>query len=356
MKVIVVGPRLGSRWSGGYVRKMQYYVDLLPSIKDIDIEFCYQTVPGDGNKITRFLKDTGSFIKKVFEQPFERKIVHILGQYRGTIVKELAVVTLSRLFGNKVVYEIKAGEFITSYESGGKMYRWMVRSLIRNTSFFLCQGKPYMPFLASFDPDIKAAYHPNFIESENIRHYGNREYFHANTLNVGFVGTLIPEKGVLVLLEAMKKLPFDNWKLYIIGAPTDKINETFIKENSSDKRIEWVGAVKLEQIHEWYAKFDVFCLPTVYSGEGHNNSINEAINGEAVILTTRHGFVESFMNEESGYFLEDNRPETIAKALTHILEHKEEAIQKAKRAKKYLTQELNSNAMLDRLKSVYNTL
>jgi glycosyltransferase involved in cell wall biosynthesis len=97
---------------------------------------------------------------------------------------------------------------------------------------------------------------------------------------------------------------------------------------------------------------DVYFYPTNHSGEGHNNSINEAMMSFMVIVTTKKGFLESVLGD-SAYFLDKVDDANIYNIVQHILNNKEEAAGKAAKAKKRLTENYTSVKQIPMLNSYY---
>jgi glycosyltransferase involved in cell wall biosynthesis len=117
-----------------------------------------------------------------------------------------------------------------------------------------------------------------------------------------------------------------------------------------------MGPQKHNRVIELFNESDVFCLPTRHPGEGHSNSINEAMMMGMVILTTRHGFIPSVIEESACYFVEKKSPVSITEALKRIDSNREEARARASRARTILEKRYSSDVVIPVLDGIYGRL
>jgi len=85
----------------------------------------------------------------------------------------------------------------------------------------------------------------------------------GKTFTVGYVGRLMPAKGLLVLVEALAKIKNENWRLLIVGDGPEK-SEMKNRLAAYDllNRCEFAGAVPYDQTPEYFQKLDVLVVPT----------------------------------------------------------------------------------------------
>lgn len=110
------------------------------------------------------------------------------------------------------------------------------------------------------------------------------------SLNVLYVGRLVKEKNIEVLLNAWKicesKNP--NLNLVIVG---DGKQRCFLEKFSNDlnlKNVQFMGRKKYDEIFEYYAKAHLFILPSYE--EAYGAVVNEAISaGLPIIISDRVG-------------------------------------------------------------------
>jgi glycosyltransferase involved in cell wall biosynthesis len=98
-----------------------------------------------------------------------------------------------------------------------------------------------------------------------------------NTVVLGYVGRLAPEKNLFVLLKAFSALEHSKrgHQLIIVGdGPSRGELEQFVGDNGI-KGVRFVGSVPPEQVGSWMSQFDVFVLPS--SSEPWGLVVNEAM-------------------------------------------------------------------------------
>lgn len=127
-----------------------------------------------------------------------------------------------------------------------------------------------------------------------------------------FAARLIPEKGVLKLIDAFNALPHStNAKLVIAG--TGALLED-VKQKATD-RITVTGALPFEKVIALYKAADVFCLPTDYP-EGFPTTVLEAAACKTMLVATDKGGTAEVISDDSfGILIKDNTVESLAAAL-----------------------------------------
>ena len=279
-------------------------------------------------------------------------IVHVLAQYRTASPREFAIALTSKLMGIPFVYEVKAGVFIPWYTNTNGLFRSMVRYCLKRANVILCQGMPYVIFLKE-QLRLDAHFYPNFVPSPDLpESIPNR--LEELTIRILFVGFAYEGKGVFELVKACIKT-----------APTVPIQMTFVGKLAPDFK-KWLdqtdlgeqltiierGVLPKEEVMEEFKKNDLYCYPTRHKGEGHNNSINEAMMHGLVIITTRQGFLGSILDSETCYFLNAVDENELTEVLLSIEKDRPAARQKAKGAHQHLLENYTSNVAFAKLEKI----
>jgi glycosyltransferase involved in cell wall biosynthesis len=104
------------------------------------------------------------------------------------------------------------------------------------------------------------------------------------------VGAIVPRKDYATLVRALAPLKRHRWQLTIAG-PTDRSRQAVgavhaaMAEAGLADRIILVGPVSQNQLTDFYARADVFVLPSLY--EGYGMALSEAMaRGLAIVCTT----------------------------------------------------------------------
>jgi glycosyltransferase involved in cell wall biosynthesis len=138
----------------------------------------------------------------------------------------------------------------------------------------------------------------------------------ARKYDVGYIGRLSSEKGILELLDAIQLLPPD-YKILIIGdgPALDKVIEA---KSTLNRNIDYLGLVENTCLPCYYNQIKLFVLPSYK--EGLPNSILEAMACGTPVLATPVGGIPWVVKDGvTGYILEDRTPATIAKTIYRVL-------------------------------------
>lgn len=171
------------------------------------------------------------------------------------------------------------------------------------------------------------------------------------------VGRLYPQKDQKMMIEAFAKVSerFPDWKLVIFGeGPQRRALETMIQ----DPRFKIQDKVSLpgrsENIIDELKKSKIFCLSSVY--EGMSNALVEAICVGLPIVTTKvSGTEELIKNGENGFIVNIGDKESMAKALTKIIE--DEKLQKQfSENNKAQAIKFETNAIVDQWENLVNSI
>lgn len=161
----------------------------------------------------------------------------------------------------------------------------------------------------------------NSIDGNVFKQYYKRKKDN-NKIVISYIGRIIPEKGVINLLEAFKKVneKHDNIELIIAG---DGPLLNTIKEKYNFKNIIFKGKIGYEEVMKLCVETDIFVHPSMYP-EGLPTSILEAgIMKTAIIATDRGGTCEVINDKKYGLIVEENI-EDLVKKLDYLLNNPNE--------------------------------
>lgn len=134
------------------------------------------------------------------------------------------------------------------------------------------------------------------------------------------VGRLYPQKDQKTMIEAFAKVSeqHPSWKLVIFGeGPERKALESLVERLKVKDKVLLLG--RSENIIDELNKSKIFCLSSIY--EGMSNALVEAICVGLPIVTTKvSGTEELIKNGENGFIVNIGDKDSMAKALTKIIE------------------------------------
>jgi glycosyltransferase involved in cell wall biosynthesis len=149
----------------------------------------------------------------------------------------------------------------------------------------------------------------------------------SGRLVFGYIGTLLPTKGVHVLVEAFLKIPEGRAELRIFGPPANKYVQNYARMleqrigNRSDIRM--LGEYQPQQLGEILAQLDAIVVPSIW----HENSpltIHEAfLAGTPVITSNIGGMAELVSDGVNGLHFAVNDSDDLSKKLLMLIENRD---------------------------------
>ena len=135
-----------------------------------------------------------------------------------------------------------------------------------------------------------------------------------------FVGRLVPEKGPLLMLDALASLPAGSWQLRIVGdGPLRDQLARRIAELGLREQVSLLGALGQDELPAQYAWADAFCLPSL--AEGLPVVLMEAMSTGLPVVSTRiAGIPELVEDGTTGLLVAPGRQAELASALELLLD------------------------------------
>lgn len=166
-------------------------------------------------------------------------------------------------------------------------------------------------------PEEKIWRRPNAVDIDKFRPAAvadNREI-----LNILFCGRLERQKGTDILIKAWRLLPESvSQKAQLILAGSGKWEQDLRKEAEDMKNVQFIGAVKRENILDQYQQADIYVHPSRF--EGMSNAMLEALAcGLPMIATSIDGSKELVFPEKNGLLVPPEDPVALADALERMI-------------------------------------
>ncbi len=139
---------------------------------------------------------------------------------------------------------------------------------------------------------------------------------------IGFVGRLVPEKGLDILLRAAVRLSGD-WDLLVAGSgPAQEELEKLAERLGIAARITWLGALPPEELSTLWPRLDCLALPartTRQWVEGHGRAVIEAMGFGLPVVGSTSGALPEIIGPAGLVVNEDNAP-ALTEALQELLQ------------------------------------
>ncbi len=143
-----------------------------------------------------------------------------------------------------------------------------------------------------------------------------------STVTVGFVGRICREKGIDVLVAAMRRVPHANLRLVVVGWDSDPRHpiEPLLRELSrGDGRIQFLGRLSPARARETYAEFDFVAVPSTWLETGPLVVWEALSHGVPVLASARIGH-PALLDGGRGMIVEPHSVERWAAVLTEAAE------------------------------------
>jgi len=189
----------------------------------------------------------------------------------------------------------------------------------------------------------------------DIRHkYG----IDPDTVVIGFVGRIVPDKGIVCLLDAFDMLV----KRCTVGVSLFIVGEyEIVRESVSDatrRRIEdntsIISCGRTEDVVSCYYAMDLLVLPS--RREGFNYALIEAAACGLPTITTRAtGCVDAVVEGETGYVVDVDDAQQLADAMQKLVESPQQRQAFGRKGEERIENVFNSNRLLSEHLNLYNS-
>jgi len=192
---------------------------------------------------------------------------------------------------------------------------------VRRSKYFSCRTCFDTGFVKSMNPNariftIHEAMNPVFFRNE----WGMRD-----TDALLYIGSLVRNKGLDVLLEALKLVlqTRPNARLKVVGGGDQESPRELCGRLQIAGNVEFLGFQSADQIAHLHLETQVFVLPS--RNENSPNALAEAmVSGMPVVATAVGGIPSLVEDGQTGLLVPQGDPIHLAKVIRQLLEHPEE--------------------------------
>jgi glycosyltransferase involved in cell wall biosynthesis len=183
-----------------------------------------------------------------------------------------------------------------------------------------------------------------------------------------FAGALVPEKGLLYLLQAARRL-VHRFKFQIVVAGSAALWLTpnlrdeseagqythMVREAADELPILWLGSVSVGQMPSVYASADIFVCPSAWDEPFGMVACEAMATGKPVIASRRGGLPEIVVDGETGLLVPSEDVAALTVALTRLLADRVGAARMGQRGKER-SRQFTWTSISARLDSIYDEL
>jgi glycosyltransferase involved in cell wall biosynthesis len=144
-------------------------------------------------------------------------------------------------------------------------------------------------------------------------------------VTIGYIGRLLPAKGLLTLAAALAGIKSENWRLLIVGEGEQR--ETLKNKLASSgllERTTFTGAVPYHETPDHFRKLDVLVVPTRTTPkirEQFGRVIIEAMACQVPVIGSTCGAIPEVIGK-AGMIFRENDPQDLAEKLSKIIRNK----------------------------------
>jgi starch synthase len=193
---------------------------------------------------------------------------------------------------------------------------------------------------------------------EVAEHFGIPE----DTLNILFVGRLVPEKGLFDLLNAFSMLRqnFRKVLLMIVGSGPSRIRVQInrcILNLGIESQVKFLGGIKYSFMPNIHNLADVLCLPSIATKtweEQFGYALVEAMAcGKPVVSTSTGSIPEIVKDGATGILVNPNDPSALNEVLEELILNERKRTTLGRRGRQWVLQKFEANKIAKQLADIY---
>lgn len=180
-----------------------------------------------------------------------------------------------------------------------------------------------------------------------------QENFNSGLIRFLYVGQLEENKGIIFLINTLKKVSLKNWELKIIGSGS---SEAQIKELiKDDSRFKFCGYVRNSQLSNFYKQTDYTILPSLCY-ENSPLAIYESFSCGIPVLASDIGGVSELVKDNyNGFTFDPGDEKNLIKVLEHFLKYSQEYLPEFRKNAFETVKNYTLNKYISRLISLLNS-
>ena len=144
----------------------------------------------------------------------------------------------------------------------------------------------------------------------------------SGPLTIGFVGRMLPGKGLNVLAEALAKLGAEDWRLLAVGEGSEREEfERQLTEAGLRNRAEFTGAINFALVPAYFHQMDILVIPTETTKrirEQFGRVIVEAMASGVPVIGSTCGAIPEVIGD-AGLIFTEGDADALAGALRRML-------------------------------------
>jgi glycosyltransferase involved in cell wall biosynthesis len=307
-------------------------------------------------KISSFPFFVGA-IYKIFRFLLKNKeieIVHIHGAARGSLIRKVVILFITKfLFRKKVIFHSHGGALEAFYYKSPKVLKYIISFLFNNVDLIICLSSQWKLFFETNFSNNNVIVLGNMVE----RRKGELVRCPNDKLVLLFLGIICTPKGIYDLIDVIieNKNEFEGKLILKIGGKGEVDNlKALLEKNGLEKIIFFKGWVTGKEKEELLFESDVYVLPS-YT-EALPLSILEAMEYSKPIVATNVGGIPEIVKDgENGFLIEPGDKKSMLKGILSFMSNPQRIREMGDKSRKMVEPYYAENIM-EKLKKIYQGL
>jgi glycosyltransferase involved in cell wall biosynthesis len=169
-----------------------------------------------------------------------------------------------------------------------------------------------------------------------------------------YFGRIIDEKGIYVLIEALKHCPQIPFKIVGNGPDMEKLQAEAARNNLNN--VEFTGAIWGEKLDGIIARSRFVVVPSIWYENFPYVILQSFAQAKPVIATNRGGIPEIVTEHENGLLYDAQNPAELSEKIKMLYADAELSAQMGIKARTYVENTFSDTAFYEKLLSIYNNI
>jgi glycosyltransferase involved in cell wall biosynthesis len=203
------------------------------------------------------------------------------------------------------------------------------RPLLNGMDFVIANGEDTFNYYKQTYNLNNLFVNPNAIDESQI--CPNKKPFQNNTVKIGYIGRLVPEKGFDIFLKSIEEIGcFNVIEFYIIGYGEMEYDARKISEKY--KNVIFIGRVSNQEVYSYLSILDATVHLTKTGGGGLSNSLLESIFSNNLIICWDNPIFTQIMSIDTSVLVKEENISQLTSEYRKISINRDYAIEKIKKA------------------------
>ena len=221
---------------------------------------------------------------------------------------------ITRIFKRPLIVRLFGGEFEAEYEGLNYFKKWLMNHTVFSSELCLLQTKHLVSYFT--DKGIRCVRW--FPTSRKIveQDYKIDEKGEKTCKNFIFLGRVIREKGIDVILESIPRLN-PGLTVDIYGSLDGEYTDEELNAGGGGI-VRYRGVLSHQAVNSILVNYDALILPTYYQGEGYPGVVVEAYNCGLPVIVTNWRAIPEIVDETTGILIPVKSAEALAGAMNWL--------------------------------------